>query len=264
MYSQNTFKHKSLSIFTLIKEELVNINQIFLKLNEINIKSKLESVGKLEVMSECELMVKEIRKKRENILDIIKSNDNSIYLKLKNSDILLISHEVKKELLKNYENSLSTYLNGYSNVYIRILLQFAKVHKLILNTKSQNLKLYLYIVYNHLFKNLNNVTNNQLNQIGVEVLRNWYLVEISSDYIDDKVIKVLQQSINFDVQKLSNYYLNMNYHLQFLLTNSINKNHLLNVVKTIAKPFLVMNCCLLLTSCLNIFIKTFVMRRALT
>ena len=84
-----------------------------------------------------------------------------------------------------------------------------------------------------LFKNINDVTNEQLNQIGEVVLRNWYFLEISTDYIDEKVIKILQDVTDLDVKKLSDYYLNINYHLQFLSTNSINKNHLLKVAKAI-------------------------------
>ncbi len=232
---QLSIPHKVSSIFNLIKEELLNLNEIYFQFNEFTIKTKFESLIEHQVINECKLVLKEIENRRLNILNNLKSSDNSIYLKLKKKDILFISRQLKLDFLKNYQNILSTNLNYYNNNDTRVLKQIDKIRELILNTKSQNLKVYLCIVYNHLFKNINDVTPEELNQIGEVVLRNWYFLEISPDYIDEKVIKVLQHSSCMDVKKLSDYYVNINYYLQFLSTNPINKNQILNCAKSIWK-----------------------------
>ena len=73
---QLSIPHKISSIFHLIKEELIKTNEICFQLNEVSIKNKLESVSKLEMISHCELTLEEIRIKRENILNAIKSSEN--------------------------------------------------------------------------------------------------------------------------------------------------------------------------------------------
>ena len=193
------------------------------KLNELNLKEKIKDAIKcIEEYQDDGGLLKQVADERKEILNILSSNDDKEFSKLKFKALKVLTKDKVNYYERNYSSKCELFLNLHldkSNEANRsVLAHLTSIYNYIINVEDSYERLYLYLFYANQFKDIEKTNSTKLDMIGLKLLVELYNIQIDSKYITNSLKRIKSEKLsNTDLEVIER---SLRYALAFLSTST--------------------------------------------